>query len=501
MSENQGRAARRKEGKTREPRDARDIAFAVMTGVAERDAYANLLLPKAIDEARLGARDKAFATDLVYGTLRWRRLIDAIIEAAARRPATAIDSPVLTILRLGTYQTLWMDVPAHAAVSTSVTLARRHAKAGAAGLVNAVLRRVSERSLQEWQSLVVSRIPASQPVTRLGVRWSHPDWIVEALGRSWDEAGYEGDSAAALGAILEADNTPPQVTLVARPGLIGRDTLAESLPKGASVERGRWSPYALRVRGVAPDGVDAVRRRLAGVEDEGSQLAALALACAPLDGAAGPVALPDATGNVVETHSDADFRWLDLCAGPGGKTALLSALAALRGAKVTANEPSHHRAQLVRDNISALPPGVVEDVIEKDGRTLGDIGMFDRVLVDAPCSGLGSLRRRPEARWRKTPRDAADLASLQAGLLESAFRCARVGGVIAYVTCTPLLSETRRVVDAFLEGHAAERLDTAGVLRSISPGIPLPAAGGDVQLFSHLHDTDQMFIALIRRTA
>lgn len=493
------------------PRDTprsnpRVVAYDILTDVLAKDAYANLLTPRLLSGRDMPERDRAFATDLVYGTLRWMRLLDAIVTAAAKRPREAIDGATLTVLRLGAYQSLFLGVPDHAAVSQSVSLARRRVGAHAGGFVNAVMHRVVARGLKEWQSIVTSRIPRDHAAERLGVRWSHPDWIVQALDASWRASGYDdaawrhvADDAApgaapratsgvapgsAIDALLERDNEPPSVTLVARPGLVTRDEIIAALPHTAQHEPGLWSPYALRVHGVTPERLEAVRGHRAGVEDEGSQLAALALAACPLDG-------PDAA-------------WLDMCAGPGGKTALLASIAAGRHATVTANEPTHHRAELVRENVSALPDGVIDDVLELDGRTLGQRfpGRFDRVLVDAPCSGLGALRRRPEARWRKEEADLTDLAQLQLALLESALGAVRPGGVVAYVTCSPALPETTQIVDAALEGHPdVERCDATAVLRSVNPGIPLPTRPGDVQLFGHVHDTDQMFISLLRRTA
>ncbi len=486
----------------------RVVAFDILSDVLGNDAYANLLTPKVVAASGMSARDRAFATDLVYGTLRWMRLLDAIVCAAARRAADAIDAPCLTVLRLGAYQALFLGVPDHAAVSCTVALAKRRVGAHAGGFVNAVMHRIVGRDRKEWESIVVSRIPQSDAVQRLGVRYSHPDWVVRELDNSWKASGY-ADSATdgmGIGAMLERDNEPPAVTLVARPGLITVGDLRAELPSDAHCEPGMWSPYALRVRGVAPQSVAAVRSHRAGVEDEGSQLAALVLAAAPLE----PVADgSDPSGASAKGAENPDARWLDMCAGPGGKTALLASLAAMRGAKVTANEPSHHRAQLVRENVSAVPDGI-DQVSERDGAEFGQAmpGSFDRVLVDAPCSGLGALRRRPEARWRKQADDIAALTEVQKGLLASALRAVRPGGVVAYVTCSPVLDETVRVVDAVLADATenadvtAVRCDARGILKHVvrdGAHIPVPEGSGDVQLFEQIHGTDQMFISVLRR--
>lgn len=353
----------------------------------------------------------------------------------------------------------------------------------------------------------------------------HTDAKAEAVWSSLSR-----DCRRSLLTLLEADNADPDVTLCARPGLVARDALlrqARAVFPQATVALGRYSPYAVRTHGVEPARLAAVAAGTAGVEDEGSQLAVIALASAPLDplpASAGAVpSQPDsdpaspsgpdlersAGGASGHPHSGSG-RWLDLCAGPGGKAALLGSIAALNGARLVANEPQGHRARLVEENLRALPAGTVEAVTRLDGRDYGrpahdghpgTQAVFDRVLVDAPCSGLGALRRRPEARWTKKPDDIADLSALQRGLLSAGLDATRHGGVLAYVTCSPVLEETRRVVDAVLDGRDdAGRLDTAAILRSALPGtdIPLPSHG-DVQLFSDLHDTDMMFICLIRR--
>jgi 16S rRNA (cytosine967-C5)-methyltransferase len=225
------------------------------------------------------------------------------------------------------------------------------------------------------------------------------------------------------------------------------------------------------------------------VQDEGGQLVALALAAVPLDG------------------EDAG-RWLDLCAGPGGKSALLGAVLARRrlpASRLVANEVSQHRADLVRRSVEGVlkeAAGLVE-VRTGDGRTVGEAepGTYDRVLVDAPCTGLGALRRRPEARWRRSPADLATLGPLQRELLRSALAAVRPGGLVAYVTCSPHPAETRLVVDDVLrrlakeEGETVERLDA----RASLPGVPDLGDGPDVQLWPHVHGTDAMYLALLRR--
>lgn len=460
---------------------ARAAAFDVLRAVDGSDSYANLVLPPMLREREIRGRDAGFATELAYGTLRLRGRYDAVLEQCTNgRPLDRLDAPVLDLLRLGAHQLLGMRVPAHAAVSETVGLARARAGAGSAQFVNAVLRAVSVVPLEEWLERIGDAADPSgtDPVARLAVTESHPLWITRALREAL--AG-NGRSVDELTDLLVADNTAPLVTLVARPGLVDVETLSTQARGGA--EPGRWAPTALVLPSGDPGALAAVRGGLAGVQDEGSQLVALALAAAPVEGA--------------------DARWLDLCAGPGGKAALLGALAAARGARLVANEVAPHRARLVRGALGTLPDGVVEEVRTGDGRVVGteEPGAYDRVLVDAPCTGLGALRRRPEARWRRTPSDLAALAQLQRELLASALDAVRPGGVVAYVTCSPHLVETQLVVtDVLRRRDDVEILDAREAVRAVAgDDIPL-GERHDVQLWPHVHGTDAMHLTLLRRT-
>ncbi|MGN6252512.1 MAG: RsmB/NOP family class I SAM-dependent RNA methyltransferase [Marmoricola sp.] len=432
--------------------DPRRLAWEVLRAVDERDAYANLELTRLVRERRLGARDAAFATELVAGTLRMQGAYDAVLGSLVDRP---LDPPVRDALRLGAHQLLSTRVPAHAAVTTTVSLVRATVGHRPTRLVNAVLRRVGSRDLDAW----MDRLDASQ-----AVRTSHPAWVVEALAEALDRPEE-------LAALLAADNARPAVTLVARPGLA---TVAELGGEPAPL-----SQYAVTLAGGDPGAIAAVREGRAGVQDAGSQLVALLLARASLEGR--------------------DRRWLDLCAGPGGKAALLGALASERGAGLLANERQPHRAALVRSAVRALPADVV-DVVTGDGtRPPWRPGGFDRALVDAPCSGLGALRRRPESRWRRTPEDVEELVPLQRALLTSALDAVRPGGVVVYATCSPVVAETAGVVEAVLAGRGDVVLEPAGPLLPEAADVASPHLPGAVQLWPHRHGSDAMFMALLRR--
>jgi 16S rRNA (cytosine967-C5)-methyltransferase len=430
------------------------VAYDLLRAVDEQDAYANLALPRLLHSRNVTGRDAALATELGYGTLRATGTLDAVLARCVDRSFAAVEPGVRDLLRLGAYQALRTRVPPHAAVTTTVDLARTVGLRRAGGFVNAVLRRVTALGWDQWLDDITHD---ATPVHALGLRTAHPDWIVDAF------AAALGDDPAETERALAADDGRPSTHLVAWPGRIERGALLDTVEG----EPGPYSPYAVRMHGGDPATVPAIRDGRAGVQDEGSQLCALALAAAPLDGR--------------------DERWLDLCAGPGGKAALLAALAAERGARLTANEVRDHRAELVR---RLTKPWDV-DVRVGDGRTLPEIdGGYDRVLVDVPCTGLGALRRRPEARWRRRPDDVGELAVLQGELLASALRVTRPGGLVAYVTCSPHPAETSAVI----AGHSL--LDA----RPAFPQLPDLGAGPTVQLWPHRHGTDAMFCALIRRT-
>ncbi len=435
-------------------------AYDVLVAVRVEDAYANLVLPQLLRERGLDGRDAAFATELVGGTLRGLGSYDAIIDHVAGR---APDPGVRDALRLGAHQLLAMRVPDHAAVTSTVELVRDRVGHKPAGFTNALMRRISERDLGAW----MDEVDASR-----AVRFSHPEWIVDELERALARSEE-------LDALLEADNARPRVTLVARPGLSTVEELTSAAGPGqASIEpmQASISPLAVVLESGDPGTIPAVREGRAGVQDAGSQLVALALARATVTGR--------------------DERWLDLCAGPGGKAALLAALAAERGARLLANEVQPHRAKLVSQAVRAT----AAEVVTADGtRPPWPAGEFDRVLVDAPCSGLGALRRRPESRWRRTPADVVALVPLQEALLHSALDSVRPGGVVIYATCSPVVEESAGVVASVLARRDDVALEDATPLVPEAEDAASAHLTGAVQLWPHRHGTDAMFLALLRR--
>ena len=455
---------RRRSGPSRPPVEdpARQAVLDVLAAVRERDAYANLALPSLLRQRGINGRDAALATELCYGTCRAQGLLDAVLQSCMDRALSEVDGELLDALRLGSYQLLRTRVPSHAAVGTTVDLVRAGRGSAATGFVNAVLRRVGEQDEQSWVRAVAPALE-DDPVGHLAMAHPHPRWIAQAFADAL--AGDLNELANALA----ADDARPLVHLAARPGRISAAELAAAIGGTPAP----YSPHGVHLaEGGDPGELAAVREHLAQVQDEGSQLVTLALAATPLDGT--------------------DARWLDLCAGPGGKAALLGALAISRGATVDAVEKAEHRARLVDQACAGLPV----TVYVADGRDSGlPDRAYDRVLVDAPCTGLGALRRRPEARWRRQLNDVAGLVRLQRELLIAALRLARPGGVVAYVTCSPHLDETAGVVTDVVRRTRAEWLEA----KPVFPGLPQLGDGPHVQLWPHRHGTDAMFCALLQR--
>jgi 16S rRNA (cytosine967-C5)-methyltransferase len=447
----------------------RRAALEILRAVREDDAYANLVLPQVLHGLGLSGRDAAFATELAYGTLRMRGWYDAILGECVDRSLEKVEPSLLDILRLGVHQILSMRVPDHAAVDSACDLARaagaKPGGAARAGFVNAVLRKVAARDSDAWAEVLRGE-RADDDVEWLALRWSHPVWIVRALRSA---LGVRADELAAL---LQADNLAARPALVARPGRMEPQEL-QALPE---VGPARWSPLGATLLDGAPESLSCIREGRAGVQDEGSQLVALALARANV---------PDDAG-----------RWLDMCAGPGGKASLLAGLARDSGGHLVAIEQHPHRAALVE---AALGPDADAVVLTGDARHRPWQELeFDRVLVDAPCTGLGALRRRPESRWRRTPGDLAALGGMQRDLLRAAVDAVKPGGVVAYVTCSPHLAETEFVVADVLRERDNIVLEDA---RALLPEVDDLGDGPMVQLWPHRHGTDAMFLAVLRKVA
>jgi 16S rRNA (cytosine967-C5)-methyltransferase len=443
----------------RRPDRARRAAFDALRAVNGEGAYANLVLPALLRERGLTGRDAAFATELLAGTCRWQGSYDTIIAAAAERSLNELQPAVVDLLRLGVHQILSMRVPVPAAVAATVDLAATTVGERVSGLTNAVLRRVAERSLDGWFDQLSEEL---DDLDRLALRTAHPRWIVEAYADLLPEPELED--------ALSGNNVSPDVSLVVRPGLAETSELVR-----AGARASRYSPFGARWRG-DPAELALVRDAEAGVQDEGSQLVTWALTRA----AAGP------------------GWWLDLCAGPGGKSALLAGLAGEDGSRLLASDIAPHRARLVVAAVRGYaargwaPSVVVADATQPPWQA----GSFARVLADVPCSGLGALRRRPESRWRRGPANVEQLHGLQLALLASAIDSAETGGIIGYVTCSPHRRETTDVVNETLAVRADVEVIPAVQLL---PEVRDAALGPYLQLWPHRHNTDAMFAAYLHK--
>ena len=446
--------ARRNTFKSPKPDPVRLLVYDILKEVNRSDGYSNLLLPQALTTSNFEQRDKGFATELLYGTLRMQGRHDYIAAQVSDRPWSEVDSGIVDVVRLGAHQLFEMRVPSHAAVSATVELARKVLGESKASFVNALLRKMSAQSLDQWLA------PAnliSDPVERLSIIYSHPEWIVSAyfdLLRDFTE----------VESLLSANNLAATPTIVWWPG---RSSAEELISLGAQPTK--YSDYGMKIDG-APSTLEAVRHRRAGVQDEGSQLVAQIFA------------------KVVSSQDN----WLDLCAGPGGKAALLSSLAKESGKKFTANEISAPRAKLVEQVIGGAR------LLVGDGRDIATLGeKYGAILADVPCTGLGALRRRPEVRWRRTVADLRELTQLQRELSDAAISVLEDGGFFGYATCSPHLAETSIAVSDILRKHPELELV------DLQPYLPvdLNSAMRDksLSLWTHRHETDAMFLAVFRK--
>ena len=447
--------ARRNTFKSPKPEASRLLAFDLLTEVNRNEGYSNLLLPQALNSSKLDERDKSLVTELLYGTIRMQGKHDWVLAQISDRPWMDVDPGIIDICRMGVHQIHEMRIPDHAAVASTVEVARKRLGESKASFVNALLRNVTRKSQEDW-FLPLSAI--ADPVERMSIQYSHPEWIVSAyydLLKNWDEV----EQALAI------NNEAATPTLVAWPGLSTIDDL-----KSIGGEPTTFSPYGAHWKG-NPGALDLIKARKIGVQDEGSQLVASVFASA-----------------------SAGTKWLDMCAGPGGKAALLSNIAREKKIVFTANEVSAVRADLVRQVVNG------DRVLVGDGREIGDLGeKFDAILIDAPCTGLGALRRRPEVRWRRNLQDLRELTQLQRELIDSGIKALTVGGILGYATCSPHLAETTIQVSDLKRKHGnMEQID-------VSPYLPDNLENSErehaMALWTHRTGTDAMFLALFKKVS
>ena len=445
--------ARRNTFKSPKPDAPRLLAFDLLTEVNRNEGYSNLLLPQALNASKLEDRDRSLVTELLYGTIRMQGKHDWVLAQISDRPWSEVDPGIVDICRLGVHQIHEMRIPDHAAVAATVEVARKRIGESKASFVNALLRSVTRTPIEEWFAPLNA---IADPVERLAIQYSHPEWIVSAyydLLKSWEE----------VEAALTINNEAATPTLVSWPGFSTQQDLVD-----IGGEPTEFSPYGVHWKG-NPGALDLIKARKIGVQDEGSQLVAEVFA-----------------------KSAAGTQWLDLCAGPGGKAALLSSIARQRGIVFTANEISNARAELVKQVVHG------DRVMVSDGRTIGEApDKFDAILIDAPCTGLGALRRRPEVRWRRTLQDLRELTLLQRELVDSATQALNPGGVLGYATCSPHLAETSIQIADIKKKHPG--LKQIAVDEFLPISLQEATREGAMSLWTHKHGTDAMYLALFRK--
>lgn len=447
--------ARRNTFKSPKPESSRLLAFDLLTEVNRNEGYSNLLLPQALNASKLDDRDRALVTELLYGTIRMQGKHDWVLTQISDRPWLEVDPGIVDICRMGVHQIHEMRIPDHAAVASTVEVARKRLGESKASFVNAMLRNVTRKSQEDWFAPLLEM---TDTVQSLSIQYSHPEWIVSAyfdLLKDWKEV----EQALAI------NNEAAVPTLVSWPGLSSIEDL-----KGIGGEATTYSPYGAHWKG-NPGALDLIKSRKIGVQDEGSQLVASVFASA-----------------------SAGKSWLDMCAGPGGKAALLSSIARERGVTFTANEVSSVRADLVRQVVNG------DRVIVGDGREIGNQSeKFDAILIDAPCTGLGALRRRPEVRWRRNLQDLRVLTQLQRELIDSGIKALQVGGILGYATCSPHLAETSIQIADLKRKHP--NMQQVDVHPYLPENLLLSERDQAMALWTHRTGTDAMYLALFKKSS
>lgn len=465
---------------------ARDVALNVLQRVDVHGAYADISLDSFLTRFSPSPPDRALATELVYGVCRRRNSLDWAVESVSSRPVSKMTPWVRNALRMGAYQLLYLDrIPAAVATSETVDLVKKYGHAGTVKFANAVMRALASRVRQLRAELTpatvaedatvatgVAGAPITPDVRRLSLVYSHPEWLVQHF---IEELGMAGAMA-----FMESDNSVPPLAVRANTLRITVDGLRARLAtEGIDAEPCRYAPDGLVIAPGAPYAVlSAHRDGLMQAQDEGSMLVAYALEPRP--------------GEFV----------VDACAAPGGKTTHVAQLMRNRG-RIVACDIHLQRLGLVRELCDRLGVTIVEELAcdSRDlGSCLGGGTEVDRVLVDAPCTGLGTLRRRPDARWRKEARDATRMAELQLGILLSAARCLRRSGVLVYSTCTIGRTENQDVIEEFL------KREPQFVVDDVRPALPAALRGdvsprGWLQLLPHRHGTDGFFICRLRKVS
>jgi 16S rRNA (cytosine967-C5)-methyltransferase len=431
---------------------ARHIAYDVLRRVEAEGAYASDVLHESLD-ARVKPADAALATEIALGGLRWRRLLDCLLERHLTKPVEKLDLQIALALRMGIYQLRFLEkIPARAAVNESVELVKRARKTSAAGLVNAVLHKVAKEASTPADTLLPPNLPA---LDRLAVLHSHPTWLAERWLARFGKAQTT--------ALLEANNQKPRLTCVLNEPDRRQKVFDELERAGMRIEPGVLLGNAFAVSGGSPSNTQAFRNGAISIQDEASQAVPLLLDVQPGD------------------------RVLDLCAAPGGKTAALARIAGSKGFVVSADRHAH-RLRAMRAQFERLKLGGVH-LVELDAeQPLPFREKFDRILVDAPCSGTGTLARHPEIRWRLRPEQLREFHEMQVRMMKRAIADLAPEGRLVYSTCSIEPEENEEVVaEALREAPSIRRVPAGTVTASLRPHL---ASGLDA---GTLFDTDGCF--------
>lgn len=445
---------------------ARDLALKVLYSVNEEEAYSNIELNKVLVKYDPEKLDRAFITELVYGVLRFRGTLDWVLGQYMNRPLDKISPWIREILRLGVYQLMYMDkVPPSAAVNESVNLAKKYGHQGVVKFVNGVLRNIG-RNLDNLAFPDINK----DPIGHIAAKYSHPRWMVE---RWIGEFGVDNTEAICI-----ANNSNPPNTVRTNTLKTSREDLAQVLNKENIVaEFCKYAPEGLNIKGFKSIGtIPEFSQGLFLVQDESSMLPAHALSPQP--------------GSLV----------IDACSAPGGKTTHLAQLMENRG-KIIAADIHRHKMELIRENAERLGIDIIETVLT-DARQLQEkfTEAADYILLDAPCSGLGVLRRRPEIRWRKKPETINELHQLNRDLLAQVAKCLKPGGRLVYSTCTITAEENQEVVEEFVQNNPDFQFgDILNFLPPDLPGFNDKKGLGYIQLLPQVDGMDGFFIASLEK--
>jgi len=443
--------------------NARELAVSILIE-AQRGSYGNLALNKHLTPD-ISAKDRAFVTELVYGVLKYRLLLDHIISQFSKLELSKMSQDVLNILRTGVYQMMFMDkVPIFAAVNESVDLVKKMKNPGAARFVNAVLR-----NADRGRDNITYPDPVNQPMDYLSVYYSFPRWMVERWIKSYG-FGFTAD-------LCEAFNRRPLACIRINTLKANKQQLRSMLEReGVKVKPGLWLEEALYVEGTPQfRQLQSFRDGLFQPQDESSMMASQALGAARGD------------------------KILDVAAAPGGKTTHIAQIMENTGS-ITAWDIHPHRVELIKQNCRRLGTDIVDaQVWDSRVPDRQKAEQFDKVLVDAPCSGLGVIRRKPDIKWSKKPEDIIALSAEQRKILQICSQYVKKSGILVYSTCSIEPEENRQIVETFLENN------NDFVYDDIRPYVPGKLAGelkapfGWIQLYPNIHKVDGFFVARLKR--